>query len=237
VAEIGPFQAFYDGSLQHPWLLWAAATGALGVVLARPRVPPDVRAYCVGLAALSLVDAWLTSNFVYGIGRFEGALASAVPLFFVLAGDFRFLLVATAGQPDGSLRFSGRALAQAAALVVIVPIGSQLAVAALPDALQGSRTLFLVYEVSFALLTCLLLARHANVRAVPWVRGVAKFVIGYYVLWATADVAILTLGDAGYLLRVLPNVLYYGGLIGAIGWLASTAASSEGASTARDETK
>ena len=69
----------------------------------------------------------------------------------------------------------------------------------------------------------MLLRRHPNARALPWVRRVTRFVIFYYLLWATADVLILVAGDVGYLLRVVPNVLYYSGLIAAIGWYASSA--------------
>jgi hypothetical protein len=50
---------------------------------------------------------------------------------------------------------------------------------------------------------------------------VSRFVLLYYGLWATADVIILATGsDLGFALRVVPNVLYYGGLIGAIGRMA-----------------
>jgi hypothetical protein len=50
---------------------------------------------------------------------------------------------------------------------------------------------------------------------------VTRFVIAYYALWAAADALILTMGaDAAFLLRVLPNVLYYGGLVPAIAWTA-----------------
>ena len=46
----------------------------------------------------------------------------------------------------------------------------------------------------------------------------------YYGLWATADLLILGTGsDLGYLLRMLPNLLYYGGLIAVIGFLAPRA--------------
>ena len=46
----------------------------------------------------------------------------------------------------------------------------------------------------------------------------------YCGLWATADLVILATGsDLGYLLRMLPNLLYYGGLIAAIGLLAPRA--------------
>jgi hypothetical protein len=47
----------------------------------------------------------------------------------------------------------------------------------------------------------------------------------YYGLWATADVIVLGIGsDLGFLLRVLPNLLYYGGLIAAIALFAPTRA-------------
>ena len=40
----------------------------------------------------------------------------------------------------------------------------------------------------------------------------------YYSLWASADLIILGTGsDIGFFLRVIPNLLYYGGLIAAIG--------------------
>ena len=43
----------------------------------------------------------------------------------------------------------------------------------------------------------------------------------YYSLWASADLLILTTGlDLGYGLRVVPNLLYYGGLIATLAWLA-----------------
>ena len=50
------------------------------------------------------------------------------------------------------------------------------------------------------------------------------FVIGYYALWASADAIILASGaDVGFLLRVVPNALYYGGLVPVIAWTAPTA--------------
>jgi hypothetical protein len=47
---------------------------------------------------------------------------------------------------------------------------------------------------------------------------VSRFVLLYYGLWACADAIILATGaDFGFGLRVIPNVLYYGGLIAVIG--------------------
>jgi hypothetical protein len=43
----------------------------------------------------------------------------------------------------------------------------------------------------------------------------------YYTLWGTADAVILATGsDVGFGLRVLPNLLYYGGFVAAVVWLA-----------------
>ena len=85
--------------------------------------------------------------------------------------------------------------------------------------------LFLVYELAFCALTLALLRWHPNARALPWVRAVSRFVLLYYGLWATADAILLATGsDLGYALRVIPNLLYYGGLIAAIALLAPRAA-------------
>lgn len=217
----GAFEAFYASPLQHPILLWVAA--ALGVVacLARPGLHPSLRAYGVGLGALSALDAWLTASPVPGIGALPEGLRGAVPLFFVLAGDLRYLLIVTAGTPDGALAPTPRSLAAAAALTLVVPGLSQAAMALLPGATAGPRVLYLVYEILFAALAAGLAARHPGARAAPWIRAVSGFVVLYYGLWAAADALLLATGsDAAWALRVVPNVLYYGGLVAAIAWLA-----------------
>ena len=227
------FEAFYASSIQHPLLLWCAALAALGYALTRAGLTPALRRYCLGLGVLSIADAWLTSGTVAGIGRLEGAAATVVPLFFVLAGDLRFLLVVTLGTPDGDLRVARSRIRVATAFALIVPIFSQLVVALLPASMAAPRVLFLVYELSFFALTCVLMRVHPGPRRSPWVRDVARFVLLYYGLWATADAIILFAGaDWGYGLRVLPNLLYYGGLIAAIGGLASRASRASASTSA-----
>jgi hypothetical protein len=214
---MGTFEAFYASPMQHPFLLWAAAAAALCYVATRREVDPSVRRYCGVLGVLSLLDAWLSSSHIYGIGSLSGTLASVVPLFFVLAGDFRFLLLAVSATPGGRITFSGRSGAQALGLTVIVPISTQLVLRLLPDSLDTPRVMFFLYEVSFVVLTLCLLRFHAGVAENPWTARVSRFVIVYYSLWATADLIILIAGaDLGYLLRVVPNALYYGGLIAAM---------------------
>ena len=89
--------------------------------------------------------------------------------------------------------------------------------------------LFLVYELAFCALTLALLRWHPNARALPWVRAVSRFVLLYYGLWAAADAMLLATGaDLGYALRVIPNLLYYGGLVAAIAWLAPAALGDTG---------
>ncbi len=220
-ADAGAFQVFYASFVHHPLLLWLAAALGTTLALCRPGVDPSIRRYSALLGFLSVLDAWLTADGAVGLGSLSGWTASAVPLFFVLAGDYRYLLVAVCGTRAGGLALKARGLLAASGLVLIVPLTSRGLVSLLPDALDSPRMLYLVYELGFALLTLTLASRHPNVRDSPWLRRVSHFVVLYYGLWAAADAILLVTGsDLGYALRVVPNLLYYGGLIPAIAWLA-----------------
>ena len=79
----------------------------------------------------------------------------------------------------------------------------------------------------FVVLTLSLLRFARSVGEGAWLQRVSRFVLFYYGLWATADVIILATGsDLGFALRVVPNLLYYGGLIAVIGRESSHAAAS-----------
>lgn len=219
-----PFEAFYASIWQHPILLWVAALVAATWCARRSGLHPSVRRYAFALTALSLTDAWLTTNVVWGIGALTGAAASLVPLFFVLAGDFRYLVLLGVARPGGELAWSGRAVAVALGLTLVVPVLSQGILALLPEEWSGPRVLFFTYEILFVTLTILLLVFHPAHREAPWLRTVSRFVLLYYGLWATADAILLSTGsDLGFALRVVPNVLYYGGLIAVIGEAAARA--------------
>ena len=216
MSEPGVFEAFYASAWQHPIALWLAALAGAAVCLARRDLHASVRRYGLALTALSLADAWLTANHVFGIGALAAPLASGVPLFFVLAGDFRYLLLWEAATPDGAIAIRAAGLGRSALLTAIVPILAQLT-----SAERDPRVLFLVYELSFCALTAALVRWHPNARALPWVRSVSRFVLLFYGLWAAADILLLATGtDLGYALRVIPNLLYYGGLVAAIARLA-----------------
>jgi len=214
---MGTFETFYASAYQHPKLLWLAALLAAALLAARRGLDPLLRRTLAALVVLSLLDAWLTANYVYGIGELPPRFAAWVPLFFVLAGDFRFLVLAVAATPEGGVRFEAQRLAIAAALTAVAPLASQAVLALLPDSLAAPRVLFLVYEVAFASLTLSLIRWNRNLREAAWMRSVGRCVLLYYALWAIADLIILATGsDLGFLLRVVPNVLYYGGLIALI---------------------
>jgi hypothetical protein len=187
-----------------------------------------VRWYCVVLAAVSFVDAWLTADEVLGIGPLHGTMSLVVPLAFVLIGDFRYFLFIESACPNGTLAIGARAFGRAAVWTLVVPLGSRLVVLAFE--LEDPRALFLVYESLFVFLMMCVDAFYLPKRggaAFSWTRRVTRFVLAYYALWAGADAVILAAGsDLGFLLRVVPNVFYYGGLVPAIAWAAPVQPSS-----------
>lgn len=215
---MGFFETFYASPVQHPWLLWLAGAAGVAFASTRPGLAPELRRYVGGLGVLTLLDAWLTSNDIPGIGALPVWARSAVPLFFVLAGDLRYLLVVQCGAPDGRLAFSWGGIARALGLMAVVPVASQILVPIIAGPEASPRVLFLVYELAFFALAATLMAFHPGAARGRWPRSVSRFVLLYYGLWACADAIILLTGaDAGFALRVVPNVLYYGGLIAVIG--------------------
>jgi hypothetical protein len=207
------FEAFYDSAWQHPIALWIAAAAGAVVLLAERDLHASVRRYGLALVALSAIDAWLTANHVLGIGTLPASLAGIVPLFFVLAGDFRVLLLWDATTRDGMIAVTPRGLARTVGLTLIVPLFTQLVVTWLPSAHARPRVSYLVYELSFCALALALLRWHPHARALPWARAVNRFALLYYALWAAADLLLLATGsDLGFALRVIPNLLYYGGV-------------------------
>ncbi|MGD8606239.1 MAG: hypothetical protein PVH21_03025 [Myxococcales bacterium] len=213
------YAEFYASSLQHPWLLWASALVGLLIALARSELSRGARWFCIVLTGVSMADAWLTADDVFGIGPLPAGASSWLPLFFVLVGDFRYFFFLEAARQDGTLVMRPKGVLVACAWTLVVPITSQVVVHAMGS--EEPRVLFLVYEVLFVALALGLytsyLPKHAN--AVGWTRRVTLFVLLYYASWAVADAIIVRTGaDAGFLIRVVPNLLYYGGFVPAVAW-------------------
>jgi hypothetical protein len=212
----GPFETFYASFTQQPILLWVAAALGFAVSLTRlGQATPSLRLFCLLFGLLPFFDAWLTADDVAGIGALPPTTAVVLATFFVIVGDLRYFLFLTSATEDGAIAITRVTLARAVGLSLLVPVASAVFRSFLPDLPWKGRATFLFYEAAFV---CLVLALRTMGRkrapAPVWTRPVTKFVLAYYALWVAADVVILFLHlDAGYLLRVVPNVLYYGGLL------------------------
>lgn len=204
------FAAFYESPWQHPLLLLALPLASLFFL---PRRRGFFPAYLWFFTCETMLDALLTSPFAPGLGVSE-TLGSTVAITFVLLGDYRlFLLVERYRLPAESRRISWFT---ALGLTLIVPLLQAGLLRAFPDFFAETRRTFLVYELCFVSLALgyrLFVGRTADEPLRAWLSGLVHFALGYYALWALADVLILSGFDAGFGLRVLPNLLYYGAFL------------------------
>ncbi len=219
------WRLFYESDLQAFWSLIVAPAAFVAYLLGSARArkasaaSADARllyTYALVFGIATIVDPLCTGPMVEWLDLGTGA-TSAVMIAFVLLGDFRvFLLVFFLTRPD---RSRGRAAAEAALWTLGVPVfavGADAAVEWLRPELAGQR-LWLIYELCFLALALFLRAHVIPRRAagsppalLHRLQRVLAYVAIYYALWATADVLVLYGGiDAGWLLRALPNQLYY----------------------------
>jgi len=206
------FRTLYESPWQHPGL--AFLLGGLGILLVVARRPFFVqhrrssrRAWALLFSLLQaeiLLDAALTGA-LSPLAK-DGLAGRFVPVLFVILGDLRYLyLVERQRRADATSRIP--ALVTAILYALIVPAMSGLERWLFPDFFVGNR-LFLSYEVTFLFL----IAIHYVTRARGlYARRLFAFECAQYFLWATADALILSGIDAGYALRIAPNVLYYVG--------------------------
>jgi hypothetical protein len=205
-------KAVYESPWHSPILFLVTGVVFL-VILARQL--PFFRAFAVLFTVEIMADALLTGGWS-PLASGPSAVASAFAIVFVVLGDFRYFLL----LERHAWRLSARLPLGLASLLtsLIVPLSSMAIVKAGPAAWQASpRTLFLVYELLFAALAALLRLRlrgagFARLEPAhrPWITALTNFELVQYVGWASADVLLL-LGaeDAGYALRLVPNVMYY----------------------------
>jgi hypothetical protein len=210
--EFTTWRALYGSDLQSPWALlpvpalffaWLLVSGR--VTRATTRRDRFVTLWAAVFALETVVDPLATGP----VGRWldlGDAGVTGVMLLFVLIGDFRvFALVFGLA---GGARHVPAALGRAARWTAIVPLTAWSANALLGLFVPGlpDQTLWLIYELAFVALALHLRRRFG---ADPVVRAATTYVASYYALWAGADVLILAGLDAGWLLRIAPNQLYY----------------------------
>jgi hypothetical protein len=209
---------FYYAPWQGPWALLVApfaflvwrALAAPPRAGARPEAAPFVVAWCWIFALETMLDPIATGPVAKALDG--GAAGTALGLAFVLLGDFRiWWLVLRLADPR-----RGRALGLAFAATAVVPLAAWLATRALGLALGAlpGQALWLAHESLFVVLAAWLSRRLAG----RFERAVLAFAGVYYALWAAADVLILAGVDEGWLLRCVPNQLYYGLTVPFVWW-------------------
>jgi hypothetical protein len=212
------WKTVYDSQAVGVWLL-LVPTVAFLVRLATRGWAPDagvepyaarwVRVWTIVFAVAAIADPVATGIF-------------AVPMLpFVLLGDFRVFALLIPVMEPGRSRAS--ALLEAAAWTVPVPllaIGIVRMKALAMGVEPSASTLWMTYEAAFAGLAVFfatrVVPRRVGIERGPVRRyavAVMAFVVVYYVLWLASDVVVAFGVDAGWALRVVPNVLYYGVLV------------------------
>jgi len=204
---------FYYGAWQQPWALLVAplaflvfrAVGAPPRAGAIPAAAPFVVAWSWIFTLETLLDPIATGPLAQALGA-----GTVLGVAFVLLGDFRiWWLVFGLAEPRRGLR---PALLATAAVPVFAWLATQSLVAslgALPE--QG---LWLVHESAFVVLAAVISRRQTH----RFPRAVLAYAAVYYALWAACDLLILVGIDAGWLLRCVPNQLYYGLTVPFVWW-------------------
>jgi len=222
--EFGSWQQFYQSDLQgFTSLIVVPALFFVYLLTGRgPRERADgsdqarfVRSYALVFCAETLLDLLLTGPLTKAL-ELGNTASTAVMIPFVLLGDFRVLLPVFFLAGVGTSH--GQGALRAAGLTLLVP-GFAVAVDAAIGWLRpdlDAPFLWIVHELAF--LTLALVLRH---RFVPgWtadrpdlgrrLRALLSYAATYYALWAASDLLIFHGGaDVGWLLRALPNQLYY----------------------------
>jgi hypothetical protein len=229
------WQRLYDSPWHQPRLV-GALTALTLLALARWKLSegrgraPFLTAWTALFGALALVDATVTAADSPLLPAHAG-LVGDLAIAFVMLGDARVyaLVERYAGASPSAARRVLSGLAWGALVsVIMAPLARTV-----PAFQREPRTLFLTYEL-LALTQSLAwlgvrLPRAARGPSPPspevlrWLRSVMRFVAVQYALWALADVVILWVHPAGFLLRVVPNVLYYGVFVGYVFWRAPPA--------------
>jgi hypothetical protein len=238
------FKAIYDSPWHTPAFFWLAAVLFL-FWLARSL--PWLAAFLVLFTFEIAADALATGGWS-PLALLKSEWMTGVGIAFVILGDSRyFLLVERAVRsvpeptewselgtrvveppPQPALPVAGWAIAIACSF--IVPLSSTAARFAFPAITVDSRKTFLTYEVMFLVVALVMrfvvLPRRLGGAKAPsaavrrWILGVASFEIVQYALWVLADVLLLSNVEVAYLLRLVPNALYYAAFLPFVWWTA-----------------
>ncbi len=191
------FERFYYGPVAHPLPAWIAAAAALlWIAIRRPR-----------LWALLLILEIEISLDAFATGAWAPAGAARLAVTFAILGDARFFFLVARQLPSVT---RARAIAAAGAAALVVPIVSYAL--ALVTRTSG-RGLYLIYEMGFVAVSIAVLIwvnrRFSEGAIKRWLIRLTVIELVQYGLWAIADIVILSGLDIGFLIRLIPNTIYY----------------------------
>jgi hypothetical protein len=222
------WKELYDSDLQSVYalipipvlfLIYRMVRGRPSGAGALPAGAGFVDGYAIVFAIQTILDPIITGPLVRALGISGGVGGTVLLVLLVLLGDFRVYLLVFGLLAIAAGRRWNDGLGVAAAWTTAVPIVAYAANAAAHAAAPGldPNSIWLIYETLFAAVALLLRARLVPARVPPaqpglraYLRDALLYVAIYYASWAFADVLIQVGGlDVGWLVRVLPNQLYY----------------------------
>ncbi len=202
-------ERLYASPLHDPLFFWLGA--AIFVIVLASRLP-FLAGFLVVFAFEIAADATLTG----ALSPIPKGAAYGTPIIitFVILGDFRYFVLVERFASRGRAR--ALTFGAAAVWAFVVPVVSFALRSLVPSLASPPRVTFLTYEaLFFALALVLRFVRvpQKTAEATPevrrWLLEVTGFEIAQYALWGLSDVLILSGVEAGFLLRFVPNAMYY----------------------------
>ncbi len=203
-------KAIYDSAWHHPMVAWIVGAWLLWEIARRL---PFLYAYLVVFLVLILADAMATGAF--SPIQLGTPAYTAFSVIFIILGDLRyFVLAERVTRPSETF---WRTLAFSLPISFLMPVTSELMRQSFVF-MQNERVLYIVYESAMGVLVLALDRQRFARRAIApeirrWVHEVSLLFAGLYFGWAISDVLILCELEIGHLVRIVPNVLYYGALL------------------------
>lgn len=203
-------KAIYDSAWHHPFVAYVVG---LGLLWALARRLPFLYAYLTVFLVLILADATATGGWSpvpMGTPQY-----TAFSVLFIILGDMRYFVFAErVTRPSDSF---ARTFAFSLPISFLIPVASEIMRQTVP-CMQDDRVLYVVYESAMGVLVLALDRLRFGRRAVDpaitrWVHEVTFLFATLYFGWALCDVLILCGVELGHLLRIFPNVLYYGAFL------------------------
>ena len=203
-------KSLYDSAWHHPFVAYVVG---LCLLVALARRLPFLYAYLTVFLLLILADATVTG--AWSPVPMGTPAYTAFSVLFIILGDLRyFVLAERVTEPERpffrSLRFS-------LPISFAIPLATEIMRQTLPF-MQNDRVLYVVYEGAMVVLVLALdrfrfARRSVDPALTRWVHEVSLLFAALYFGWASCDVLILCGVELAHVLRIVPNVLYYGALL------------------------